>query len=246
MDATTSKFEREKMKRILRTYLFMYRNAKLDLPQNQFSIELVRIANEIDPNNTMPARELIDKVLEDGKLISMANALPSLSLPDDVIRDYAKEFYELTKAALYAKTSKELDALEYQSQQMQSLMLSADNQKFIAMLGKCVDEDKDAPYILKKFLNKILLAEPLGGEKKEPSDEEELLAEKIIDLTCPKLDKKYPIVFRALVDSFKWRGKDELESTLKSIERTPPERRKLRGRESCLFIETDDRVHYVG
>jgi hypothetical protein len=224
----------------------MYRNAKLDLPQNQFSIELVRIANEVDPNNTMPARELVDKVLEDGKLISMANALPSLSLPDEVIRDYAKEFYELTKAALYAKTSKELDAIEYQSQQMQSLLLSADNQKFIAKLGECVDKDKDAPYFLKKFLNKIILAEPLGGEKKEPSDEEELLAEKIIDLTCPRLDKKYPIVFRALVDSFKWRGKDELESTLNSIERTPPERRKLRGRESCLFIETDDRVHYIG
>ena len=76
--------------------------------------------------------------------------------------------------------------------------------------------------------------------------EEEKTAENIMRMACPGLEKDNKDVFRALVDSLKWRGSIELKRTLEAVEKTPPEKRKLRGRESCVFIETDETVHYVG
>ena len=65
-------------------------------------------------------------------------------------------------------------------------------------------------------------------------------------MVCPDLEKGNKDVFRALVDSLKWRGSIELKRTLDAVEKTPSDKRKLRGRESCVFIETEDTVHYVG
>jgi len=60
------------------------------------------------------------------------------------------------------------------------------------------------------------------------------------------LQKERPEVFRALVDSLKWRGQEDLQRTLSSVKKTAPDKRHIRGRESCVFIETDETVHYVG
>lgn len=86
----------------------------------------------------------------------------------------------------------------------------------------------------------------LNPPKILPTKEDEEVAEEIMSLVCVGLKKSEPEVFRALVDSLKWRGKDYMNKTLEAVKKTPPEKRKLKGRESCVFIETDESVIYVG
>ncbi|MDP3352670.1 MAG: hypothetical protein Q8S44_02900, partial [Flavobacteriaceae bacterium] len=158
----------------------------------------------------------------------------------DMIREYIDRYYVLLRDVLSSPDPKVWDAYEYQSQQLISVCSIQKIDLFRTYLASKMDSDPTCPYYVKKtFLNFLNI-------KDVPTVNDEETAEEIMDLVCPDLKKHSEEVWRALVNSLKWRGGDTLKETLEQVKKTPKEKRHLRGRESCLFIETDEGVHYVG
>lgn len=150
-------------------------------------------------------------------------------------------YYAILKEVITSTDSKAWDTYEYQSQQLISVLTLKKVDVFRDHLTKKMDEDTACPYFIKKTLLAMLMKPAVM-----PTEEDERTAEKIMGTVCPGLEKHNPEVFRALVDSLKWRGAEELARTLGNVEKTPKEKRHLRGRESCIFIEASESVHYVG
>lgn len=248
---TDEKFEQEKKERALITIIRMFRNDKLNLPETDLSRAIIGFCDQIDPDHKMPERELIQKLRERediSEFLASINANDGEVLDDNTIKAYAEKYYKVLREVLSSPDPAAWDAWEYQSQQTVSVLSLKNINVFKDHLNYIMDTDKSCPFYVKKVFNE-LLAVPRDAEGKAstgPTGDEEKTAEKIMRMVCPGLENGNKDVFRALVDSLKWRGSIELKRTLDAVEKTPPEKRKLRGRESCVFIETDERVHYVG
>jgi hypothetical protein len=246
---TEEKFEREKKERALITIIRMFRNDKLKLPETDLSRAMIRFCDQIDPDHKMPERELIQKLQEREDISQFFVSINDGEVLDEItIKAYAEKYYTCLREVLSSPDPKAWDAWEYQSQQAISILSLKSINIFKDYLKDIMDTDKSCPYYVKKVFNELLLV-PRDAEGKAstgPTKEEEKTAEVIMRTVCPELEKSNKDVFRALVDSLKWRGSLELKRTLEAVEKTPPDKRKLRGRESCVFIETEDTVHYVG
>lgn len=248
---TDEKFEQEKKERALITIIRMFRNDKLNLPETDLSRAIVGFCDQIDPDHKMPERELIQILKERddiSEFLASINASAGEVLDDNTIKAYAGKYYALLREVLSSPDSNAWDAWEYQSQQTVSILSLKNINIFKEHLKTIMDADESCPFYVKKVINELLVV-PRDAEGKAstgPSGEEEKTAEKIMRMVCPGLEKGNKDVFRALVDSLKWRGSIELKRTLDAVEKTPSDKRKLRGRESCVFIEANDTVHYVG
>lgn len=251
---TEEKYEQEKRERALITIIRMFRNDKLKLPD--LSRAMIGFCDQIDPNHEMPERELIQKLQEREDILQYLTSVGDGEvLDDDTARAFAEKYYTLLKEVLSSPDPKAWDAWEYQSQQAISILSLKNINVFKDHLSHMMESDATCPYYVKRVFNELLFAQKFVGIDEKgrmvhvhtgPTREEEKTAEKIMRLVCPDLERSNKDVFRALVDSLKWRGSLELKRTMEAVEKTPPEKRKLRGRESCVFIETDETVHYVG
>lgn len=248
---TEEKFEQEKKDRALMIIIRTFRNDKLDLPETPMSRAILKACNQIDPDHKMPERELIQK-LKEGKagseLLASLNSSAGEVLDDNTIKAFAEKYYKNLREVLSSPDPNAWDAWEYQSQQTISVLSLKNINVFKDHMKHIMDTDKSCPFYVKKVFNDLLSGprDTEGRAYTGPTGEEEKTAEKIMRMVCPGLEKGNKDVFRALVDSLKWRGHVELKRTLEAVEKTPPGKRTLRGRESCVFIETEDTVHYVG
>jgi len=246
-ESTESKFEKEKVKNAICTVIHIYRNNKLNLPMGKEAEFLLAKVKEIDPEQKLSEREIVDKILADDNLrmefIKELDKSGGNPISDEVLRKYAEEHYRILRNTMADPTPKSWDAQDYHTQQMLSIVNKDNAEKYFKIIMEIMDNDPTCPFFIKKSFK----AFPFEPEKtKIPTKEDEELAEKIISAVNPKVERKTPDVYRALVDAIKWRGKEELEKTYKAVMKTPKEKRKLRGRESCLFIESDEGVHYIG
>ena len=241
--SSDEKFEEEKKKRIAVQVIKLYRDEKLNIPHTKYSRIILDECDKIDPERKMSERELLDKLFQSDEvkkaLIEAGNEDSLIS--DDAIRTYVDQYYAILREVITSPDPNAWDAYEYQSQQLISVLTLKKVDVFRDYLIKNMDEDPTCPY----FIKKTLLAN-LMSPRIIPTEQDEKTAEEIMGMVCPDLKKHNPEVFRALVDSLKWRGTEELAKTLENVKNTPKEKRHLRGRESCVFIETEERVHYVG
>jgi len=241
--STDEKFEIEKRTKAAVFVIRMYRHEKLNLPPTKFSRILLDECDKIDPDHKLSERELVELLFQSEEV---TNAVTSACnedniVSDDVIREYIDKYYSLLRNVLSSPDPGVYDAYEYQSQQLISVLSLTKLDVFRTYLKSKMDSDPDCPYFVKKvYLN--MLQSPVSP----PTETDEKTAEEIMKLVCPDLEKHSPDVLRALVDSLKWRGGAELLKTLEQVKRTPPEKRHIRGRESCVFIETEETVHYIG
>lgn len=239
---TDEKFEENKKRDAILLLLRVYRDDKFKLPHTDAGDKLLEICNRIDPDKKLSEEQLLDAITADDsaqEFLRMLNM--DTVLPDDVLKAYAEKYYESLLGVLQSPDPKAWDTHEFQSQQLVSVLSLKNFERFKAYLKESMDADPKCPYFIKSKLLDLL-----NPPKSLPTKEDEKIAEKIMSLVCVGLRKSEPEVFRALVDSLKWRGADYLQKTLAAVERTPPEKRKLKGRESCVFIETEETVHYVG
>lgn len=240
--SSEEKFEDEKRKRQGAMLIKMYRDEKLNIPHTKFSKIIIDECNKIDPEGKLSERELIERLFESGdakKALIKASNEDSL-ITDDMVREYIDRYYALLRDVLTSPDPKVWDAYEYQSQQLISVCSLEKIELFRTYLASKMDSDATCPYYVKKTFLGFL------NVKDVPTVNDEETAEDIMDLVCPDLKKHNEEVWRALVDSLKWRGSDTLKKTMEQVKKTPKEKRHLRGRESCLFIETEEGVHYVG
>jgi len=248
---TEEKFEQEKKDRALITIIRLFRNDKLKLPETDLSRAMIGFCEQIDPDHKMPERELIQKLGEREDIsqhLASINANAGEVLDDNTIKAYAEKYYKVLREVLSSPDPAAWDAWEYQSQQTISILSLKNINIFKYYMKTIMDTDTSCPFYVKKVFNELLLVprDVEGKASTGPTNEEEKTAETIMRMVCPDLEKGNKDVFRALVDSLKWRGSIELKRTLDAVEKTPSDKRKLRGRESCVFIETEDTVHYVG
>jgi hypothetical protein len=240
--STDEKFEDEKRTKAAVFVIRMYRHEKLNLPPTKFSRILLAECDKIDPDHKLSERELVELLFQSEEVINAVTSAFNEDniVSDDVIREYIDKYYSLLRSVLSSPDPGVYDAYEYQSQQLISVLSSTKLDVFRTYLKSKMDSDPDCPYFVKKILN--MLQSPVSP----PTEKDEKTAEEIMKLVCPDLEKHSPDVLRALVDSLKWRGGAELLKTLEQVKRTPPEKRHIRGRESCVFIETEETVHYIG
>lgn len=243
------KFEDEKKIRVLTTIIRMFRGDKLKLPETEMSRAMIGFCDQIDPDHKMPERELIQKLKEREDIAVFLSSINEGEVLDEgTVKAYAERYYSLLREVLSSPEPNAWDAWEYQSQQLISVLSLKNFTAFREHVKNIMDADESCPFYIKKIYDNML-AVPRDEEGKAstgPSKNDERVAEKIMRMVCPGLEEGNKDVFRALVDSLKWRGSIELQRTLEAVKKTPPESRKLRGRESCVFIETDDSAIYVG
>lgn len=248
---TEEKFQEEREIRAIITIIRTFRDDKLKLPKTGISQVIIGICDKIDPDHKMPERELVQKIRESKDTAEILKSLNDEAdiLDEATIKAYAERYYNLLWEVLSSPDPRAWDELEYHSQQKLAVLSLKTINIFKDYLLKIMDADKTCPFYVRKVFNDLMPGQPRDTEGKAyagPTEEEEKTAENIMRMVCPGLDKREKDVFRALVDSLKWRGSAELQRTLEAVNRTPPEKRKLRGRESCLFIEHEDSVTYVG
>jgi len=239
---TEEKFQEDKRRKALLTLLRVYRDDKFKIPRTSSGDKLIEMCNRIDPDKTLPEEELLDIILSSEEVEEFLKTMDNgIVLPDDVIKAYVEKFYNSLLDSIQSPDPNAWDTHEFQSQQLISVLSPAHFNRFKVELQQAMDADPKCPYFIKsKFMDL------LGHIKSPPTREDEKTAEKIMRMVCSNLEKTNPEVFRALVDSLKWRGSKDLGKTLAAVKKTPPEKRKLKGRESCLFIESENTVHYVG
>ncbi len=240
---TESKFDKEKLRKNIIFMIRVYRNSNIKPLETKYSKLLLEQCNKIDPEHKLSERELVDKLMDSGDVINaIKEALEGDNLvPDEIIKEYIDKYYVVLCGVLVSPDPSMWDQYEYQSQQMISILSAKKMNIFKTYLQEKMDSDSTCPYFLKKMFINII-----GGPQGAPTEKDEETAEEIMDMVCPGLQKERPEVFRALVDSLKWRGPEDLQRTLSSVKKTAPDKRHIRGRESCIFIETDENVHYVG
>lgn len=240
--STDEKFEEEKKRIVILTLLRMYRDDKFKIPRTEAGDKLVELCNRLDPDKKMSEERLLALLINSGEMQEFLKTMDTDNvLPDDCIKAYVEKYYASLIEVLHSPDSSAWDTHEFQSQQLISVLSLKGFNKFKVFLKQVMDADPKCPWFVKNQLLNLVLA-----PKNLPTPEDEDTAEKIMSMVCPGLKKSNPEVFRALVDSMKWRGKENLEKTLDAVRKTPPEKRKIRGRESCVFIETEDNVHYIG
>lgn len=247
--STDEKFEQEKKIRALTTLIRMFRDDKLKLPETDLSRALIGFCTQIDPDHKMPERELVQKLSEREDVAEYLRTVREDSVLDEAtIKAYAEKYYSVLREVISSPDPKAWDMWEFQSQQTISVLSLNNFNVFRDHLKNTMDSDETCPFFIKKTFIEMLATprDEKGRASTGATEEEEKTAEKIMRMVCPGLEKSNKDVFRALVDSLKWRGTIELQRTLEAVHKTPPEKRKLRGRESCVFIETDETVHYVG
>lgn len=227
----------------LRSALQLYRDSKLKLPETKFSTAFLKAVNEIDPNNQLSAREICEKLKANPDVLKELQLNDSALLSETMLRDYAETYFQAQKKLLADTTAEGYDMFEYQTQQLISVMGVNNLPKFIACVQELADKDGTCPYVLKKSVGNLV---SLVVKTPPPTSEQERLAERIITLVDPSLEGTKPEVFRALVDSLKWQKMEDLKRTHKAVIKTPPEKRHIKGRESCIFIESADSAHYIG
>ena len=245
MKNTDEKWVQEKLGHTLKTLIWMNRNSQWKVPETPISKELMGWVQEVDPEGKMSELELSRQFLKDtprmGKFMEMFKKDQLIS--EEVLDKYAQEWYNNIKKCLSSTSAAEWDAAEYQGQQIAAVVSVNQAEALFKKVRTIMEADAACPFILRKLIFGFL-TRPTAVPT--PTEEDEDTADKIIGLIKPELKKSDPDIYRALVDSLKWRGKKELTRTLAAVTKTPKERRKIRGRESCIFIESDEGVHYVG
>ncbi len=246
---TDEKFEQEKKIRALTVMIRMFRDDRLKLPETDLSRALIGFCTQIDPDHKMPERELIQKLAEREDVAEYLRTVNEDSVLDEAtIKAYAEKYYSVLREVISSPDPKAWDMWEFQSQQSISILSLNNFNVFRDHLKSIMDSDETCPFYIKKTFTELLAAprDEKGRASVGATEEEEKTAEEIMRMVCPGLEKGNTDVFRALVDSLKWRGSIELQRTLEAVKSTSPEKRKLRGRESCVFIETEDSAIYVG
>ena len=240
---TESKFDKEKLKKNIIFMIRVYRNSNIKPLETKYSKLLLDQCDKIDSEHKLSERELVDKLTDSDDIINaIKEALEcDILVPDEVIKEYLDKYYVVLRGVLASPDPNIWDQYEYQSQQMISILSANKMDIFKTYLQEKMENDPACPYFLKKMFINIT-----GGPQGAPTENDEETAEEIMGMVCPGLQKERPEVFRALVDSLKWRGQEDLQRTLSSVKKTAPDKRHIRGRESCVFIETDETVHYVG
>lgn len=247
--STDVKFEEEKKIRALTNIIRIFRNDKLKLPETDMSRAMIGFCDQIDPDHKMSERDLIQKLGErDDVSVFLSSINNGEILNENTIKTYAEKYYDLLRGVLSSPDPKDWAAWEYQSQQTIAILSLRNINIFREHLKQIMDLDATCPFYLKKTFSDMfpILLDAEGKISMRPTEDDEKIAENIMQMVCPGLDKSNKDVFRALVDSLKWRGKHELMRTLEAVNKTQPDKRKLRGRESCIFIESEDSVTYVG
>lgn len=240
--SSDEKFEEDKKKKAVMSLLRIYRDDKFKIPRTEYGEKLIELCNRLDPDKKMSEEELVELMLVSDETRDFLKTLDTDNvLPDKCIKDYAKKYYESLRAVLQSPEPGAWDTHEFQSQQLNSVLSLKNAQKFSDFVKQEMDADPECPWFVKTQLMKLLVS-----PKNVPTQYDEDLAEEIMSMVCVGLRKSSPEVHRALVDSLKWRGREELKRTLEAVKKTPPEKRKLKGRESCVFIEAEETVHYVG
>ncbi|MDD3813305.1 MAG: hypothetical protein PHZ02_01555 [Desulfocapsaceae bacterium] len=245
------KFQEEKEIRAAVTIIRTLRDNKLNLPITGMQKIIIDACNTIDPDHKLSERELIQKLREHKDIVEYLKSLGNETdiIDEATIKTYAEEYYKLLREVLSSPDPKAWDEMEYHSQQKLTVLSLKTVSIFRDHFIKIMEEDITCPFYVKKVFNDLIPGQPRdanGMASIGPTEEEEKTAEKIMRLVCPGLETSEKDVFRALVDSLKWRGTAELKRTLEAVKKTSPGKRKLRGRESCLFIEHTDSVTYVG
>lgn len=240
--STDEKFEEDQKRKVIMTLLRIYRDDKFKIPRTESGDKLIELCNSWDPDKKMSEEQLVSRLIDSDEIHEFIKSINTDNiLPDDCIKACAEKYYLSLIEVLQSPDSKAWDTHEFQSQQLISVMSLNNFNKFKNFLKQAMDADPKCPWFVKTQLISLLM-----GPKNVPTKEDEDTAEEIMNMVCTGLKMHSPEVFRALVDSLKWRGRTDLQRTLEAVKKTPPEKRKLKGRESCLFIESDDTVHYVG
>lgn len=236
------KFEEDKKRKVILTLLRIYRDDKFKIPRTEAGDKLIEICNRLDSDKKMSEEQLMSLLLVSDETQEFLKTLNTDNvLTDDSIRTYAEKYYDSLIEVLNSPGPEAWDTHEFQSQQLISVLSLKNFNKFRDFLKQVMDADPGCPWFVKNMLLGMLMA-----PKNLPTREDEETAEQIMSMVCVGLQKSSPEVFRALVDSLKWRGRDNLQRTLEAVRKTSPEKRRLKGRESCVFIETEETVHYVG
>lgn len=239
---TDEKFEDDKKRKAIMTLLRIYRDDKFKIPRTEAGDKLIELCNILDPDKKLSEEQLISRLIDSDEIQEVLKTLDTDNvLPDDCIKDYAEKYYASLIDIMQSPDSKAWDTHEFQSQQFISVMSLKNFNKFRDFLKQAMDADPKCPWFIKTQLMSLIMQ-----PKNLPTKDDEETAEEIMNMVCTGLKMHSPEVFRALVDSLKWRGKNDLQRTLEAVKKTPPEKRKLKGRESCVFIESEDNVHYVG
>jgi len=245
LKGTDQKWSEEKLSQTMRTLIWLYRNSKFNLPQPPHIKELMAVVEEMDPKKAMSELEISRAILKDPSKMEkfIVYFKKDTLLTEEVLDSYARSWYELFRKVLISTDPAAWDATEFQGQQIASVISLKQAEGLFKKVRGIAEGDPTCPFILKKLILQFLTT---PSEPKTPTEEDEATAEEIIGVLKPDLKNKDIEIYRALVDSLKWRGKKELTRTLAAVKKTPEERRKIRGRESCIFIESDEGVHYVG
>lgn len=239
---TDEKFQEDKKRKVVLTLLRVYRDDKFKIPRTEAGDKLIEICNKIDPDHKMPEEVLVATLIASDEVREFLKLLDNGTvLPDDAIKAIAEKYYQSMLGILQSPDSGAWDTYEFQSQQLITVLSMKYFDTFKKYLKETMESDPKCPWFMK---TKML--DFMSATKNLPTPEDEETAEEIMSMVCVGLKKSSPEVYRALVDSLKWRGKDDLQRTLEAVKKTPPEKRKLRGRESCVFIEAAESVHYVG
>lgn len=240
--SSDEKFEDDKKKKAVLSMLRMYRDDKFKIPRTEYGEKLIELCNKLDPDKKLSEEQLVALLLVSDETRDFLKTLDTDNvLPDECIKDYAKKYYESLMAVLQSPDPGAWDTHEFQSQQLNSVLSLKNAQTFSDFVKQEMDADPECPWFVKTQLLNLLMT-----PKNVPTKYDEETAEEIMSMVCVGLKKSSPEVHRALVDSLKWRGTKDLQKTLEAVKKTPPEKRKLKGRESCVFIETEEAVHYVG
>lgn len=240
--STDEKFDEDKKRKVILMLLRIYRDDKFKILRTETWEILVGLCNRLDPDKKMSEEQLLAHLLVSDEVQEFLKTLDTDNvLTDECIKDYAKKYYESLMAVLQSPDPGAWDTHEFQSQQLNSVLSLNNARKFSDFVKQEMDADPECPWFVKTQLLNLLMA-----PKNVPTKYDEDIAEEIMSMVCVGLKKGSPEVHRALVDSLKWRGTKDLQKTLEAVKKTPQEKRKLRGRESCVFIETEEAVHYVG
>jgi len=238
------KWEEEKTKRAIMLIVSMYRNSKIVLPIGEEGRIIMDEVKKIDPDNKKSLRDIVETLINNPEVRIRIEGFKNPNIIDnETLCGLAREHYGRLKTCLSDTTPQAWDEMEYASQQVITALHKDNVEIFFKEIQKQMDIDPGCPFLLKKIFQMFPVEE---DKPKFPTNEEEKLAEKIMNMVDDDLKDVKPDVYRALVDSLKWRGVDELKRTYDAVKETPKKERKIRGRESCIFIESKDSVHYVG
>lgn len=149
-----------------------------------------------------------------------------------------QNWLEIIVALGTAHTQAEADAADYRLDDILQPILAAPVSQLRDFYQKLIDAmkaDPKVPYVIWRAFE-MWRAEFL---EKAPDQEALQLREDLASYIANAVEKDVqPDIMEALANALKWRPKEELEAVKRSLDEG--ERPRVRGRQSCLFLEVGD------